>query len=226
MPASALVLSLLGIGLGSNPAELRARLGDPLLVERLSDISRTADYLRADDTSAVLRVTERDGVIFAVEIERERPESARGSGDAYGVVLGMTRSEVEAKRGKPAIETVNTLVYPEDASEDASMIYRFDGDTVEGIKLVGSGTAAGGNPTATHLAETSGAGYNSAILDVSPTVAQSDRFRDRYLTLHGCDTTGRSSTVDRREGRRFSIVSATCKGKSRTLYFDITSARP
>src|SRR5664279_2626973 len=63
-----LVFSLLGVSLGSPAGELRARFGDPLLVERTTDLSRTADYLRSDDPSAVLRVTERDGVVFAIEV--------------------------------------------------------------------------------------------------------------------------------------------------------------
>jgi hypothetical protein len=112
-----LVFSFFGITLGSPAADLRSRFGDPLLVERTSTLARTADYLRPDDVSAVLRVTERDGVVFAVELERERPEPTAGAGDSYGVTLGMARSAVLAKRGKPAFETVNTLLYPEDPNE-------------------------------------------------------------------------------------------------------------
>ncbi len=221
-----LVFSLFGITLGSPAADLRPKLGDPLLVEKTSTLSRTADFLRADDVSAVLRVTERDGVVFAVELERERPEPAAGAGDSYGITLGMARSAVLAKRGKPAFETVNTLLYPEDPNEDASTIYRFDGDIVEGIKLIGSGSTAAGNATLPHLTEATGAGYATAILDFSPAVPQSDHFRDRYLTVHGCDAGGRRSTEERRDGKRYAIVSATCNDKPRTFYFDITKARP
>jgi hypothetical protein len=226
MPLIALIFTLLGVTLGSSPAELRAKLGDPLLVERTTDLSRTADYLRADDPSAVLRVTEREGVIFAVEIERERPEPSAGIGDAYGVTLGMTRAAVESKRGKAAFETVNTLMYPEDPNEDASLIYRFDGDVLEGIKLIGSGTSAAGSASLPHLVEPAADSYATAILDLSPTVLVSDHFRDRYLTVHGCDTGGRSSTVDHRDGRTYAFATATCNGKRRTLFFDITRARP
>lgn len=221
-----LVFSLFGITLGSPAADLRAKFGDPLLVEKTSTLSRTADYLRADDVSAVLRVTERDGVVFAVELERERPEPTAGAVDSYGVALGMARSAVLAKRGKPAFETVNTMLYPEDPNEDASTIYRFDGDIVEGIKLIGSGTTAAGNATLPRLAEAAAAGYATAVLDFSPTVPASDHFRDRYLTAHGCDTTGRRSTDERRDGKSYVIISATCNDKPRTFYFDITKARP
>jgi hypothetical protein len=222
-----LVFTLLGVTLGSPAGELRAKFGDPLLVERTSDLSRTADFLRTDDPSAVLRVTERDGVVFAVEIEREHAEATTGVGDRYGVSLGSTRSAVRAKRGgKPAVETVNTLIYPEDRNEDASVIYRFDGDVLESIKLVGSGTSAAGNASLPHIAEASGDGYAGAVLDFSPSVLASDHFRDRYLTVHGCDAAGRRSTIDHREGRTYAIVSGTCNNKKRTLYFDLTRARP
>jgi hypothetical protein len=227
MPLLGLVFSLLGVTLGSPAGELRAKFGDPLLVERTTDLSRTADYLRADDPSAVLRVTERDGVVFAVEIEREHAEPEAGVSDVYGIALGSSRSAVKAKRaGKPAVETMNTLLYPEDRNEDASLIYRFDGDTLESIKLVGSGSSAAGNGSLPHLAEASGDGYAAAILDFSPNVLVSDHFRDRYLIVHGCDPSGRRSTVDRRDGRTFVIASGTCNGKQRTFYFDITRARP
>jgi hypothetical protein len=227
MPLLGLIFALLGIALGSPAGELRAKLGDPLLVERTSDLSRTADYLRADDPSAALRVTERYGVVFAVEIERERPEPTTGIGDAYGVTLGMVRPAVEAKRsGKPAVETMNTLIYPEDRNEEAALIYRFDGDVLESIKLVGSGSSAAGNPALPHLTEAPGTGYADAILDFSPNVLVSDHFRDRYLTVHGCDTAGRTSTVDRRDGRTYAIASGICNDKKRTFYFDVTRARP
>jgi hypothetical protein len=221
-----LVFALLGVTLGSPATELRAKFGDPLLVERTTDLSRTADYLRADDPSAVLRVTERFGVVFAVEVEREHPEPTTGAGDAYGVTLGMQRSAVRAKRGKAALETVNTLLYPEDRNEDASLIYRFDGDVLEAIKLVGSGSTAAGNSTLPHLAEAPGDGYADAIQDFSPSVLVSDHFRDRYMTVHGCEGGGRSSTIDRRAGRTYAIATAACAGKQRTFYFDITHARP
>ena len=227
MPLLGLAFSLLGITLGSPAGALRTTLGDPLLVERTTDLSRTADYLRADDPSAVLRVTERDGVVFAVEIERERPEPEAGVGDAYGIVLGWTRSAVKAKRaGQPAVETMNTLIYPEDRNEDASLIYRFDGDTLESIKLVGSGSSAAGNESLPRLAEAPGDGYATAILDFSPSVLVSDHFRDRYLTVHGCDPSGRRSTVDRRDGRTYVIASGTCNDKKRAFFFDVTRARP
>jgi hypothetical protein len=222
----AMTLSLLGVTLNSPATDVRAEFGDPLLVERVSDLSRTADYLRADDPSAVLRVTERNGVVFAVEIERERPEELPGAADAYGIRLGMSRSAVEAKRGKPAFETVNTILYPEDASESASTEYRFDGDILEAIKVLASGTSAPGNAALPHIAEAVGDRYATAILDRSPTVLQSDHFRDRYLTVHGCDASGRTSTIDRRDGQTFAIVSGTCNDKARTFYFDITHARP
>jgi len=226
MPLFALAFALMGITLGSPAADLRGKFGDPLLVERTSDLSRTADYLRADDPSAVLRITERYGVVFAVEIERERPEPADGSTDRYGVSLGMERSAVVAKRGQPAFETVNTLFYPEDPNEDASVIYRFDGDILEAIKLVGSGSTAAENAALPHLSEALGDGYANAILDFSPSVLVSDHFRDRYLTVHGCDTAGRSSTVDHRSERTYAIATASCNNKKRTFYFDITRAHP
>jgi hypothetical protein len=222
----ALITALLGIGLGSPVADVRSKLGDPLLVERTSAISRTADYLRADDPSAVLRVTERDGVVFAVEIERERPEPTIGLADPYGITLGMQRAAVKAKRGAPALETVNTLLYPEDKNEDVSLLYRFDGDIVEAIKLVASGTTAAGNASLPRLAEAAGDGYATAILDLSPGVLVSDHFRDRYLTVHGCDTDGRNSTIEHRSGRTYAIATANCNDKRRTFYFDITKARP
>jgi hypothetical protein len=227
MPLLGLVFTLLGITLGSPAGDLRAKLGDPLLVERTSDLSRTADFLRADDPSAVLRVTERNGVVFAVEVEREHAEPTTGVGDAYGVTLGSRRSDVRAKRGgTPAVETMNTLIYPEDRNEDASLIYRFDGDVLESIKLVGSGTSAAGSASLPHLAEASGDGYTGAILDFSPSVLESDHFRDRYLTVHGCDAAGRRSTIDHRAGRTYAIAAAVCNDKPRTFYFDITRARP
>jgi hypothetical protein len=212
MPLLAAMFALLGVTLGSPAVDLRAKLGDPLLVERLSDLSRTADYLRADDPSAVLKVTERNGVVFAVEVERERPEPLLGVGDHYGVRLGMSRATVKAKRGKGEIETVNTLLYPEDFSEDATFIYRFDvasADVLEAIKLVASGTTAPGDPALPQLAEAPG-----------------DHFRDRYLTLHGCVDSGRASIIDRRETQTFAVATATCAGKKRSFYFDITRARP
>jgi hypothetical protein len=226
MPLLALAFALLGVTLGSPAGDLRAKFGDPLLVERISDLSRTADYLRADDPSAVLRVTERNGVVFAVEVERERPEPTPGVGDSYGITLGMQRSAVQAKRGKAAFETVNTLLYPENKNEDASMIYRFDGDIVEGIKLVGSGSTAAGNSSLPPLTEAAGDAYATAILDFSSSPQDSDHFRDRYLTVHGCDTSGRTSTVDHRSGRTYTIATGNCNGKKRTFYFDITRARP
>jgi hypothetical protein len=226
MPVLSLAFALLGVTLGSPAGDLRAKLGDPLLVERISDLSRTADYLRADDPSAVLRVTERNGVVFAVEVEREHAEPAPGNADAYGVTLGMQRSAVVAKRGKPAFETMNTILYPEDQAEDASLIYRFDGDILESIKLVGSGASAAGDPALPRLVEAAGDGYATAILDFSPSVFVGDHFRDRYLSVHGCDTSGRTSTVDHRAGRTYAIATATCLDKKRTFYFDITRARP
>jgi len=57
-------------------------------------------------------------------------------------------------------------------------------------------------------------------------VLVSDHFRDRYLTVHGCDASGRTSTVERRDGRTYVIAAATCLAKPRTFYFDITAARP
>jgi hypothetical protein len=226
MPLIGLAFSLLGIALGSPAEELRAKLGAPLLVERISDLSRTADYLRADDPSGVLRVTERNGVVFAVEIERERPEPSSGPADRYGISLGMSRDAVLAKRGKPAFETENTIMYPEDAQEDASYIYRFDDSTLESIKLVGSGTSAAGDPALPHITEAAGTDFAAAIADFSPSVLVSDHFRERYLLLRGCDTAGRSSTVQHRDGKTYTIVSATCNDKKRTFYFDVTRARP
>jgi hypothetical protein len=227
VPLLGLVFALLGVTLGLPAGELRAKFGDPLLVERTSDLSRTADYLRSDDPSAVLRITEREGVVFAVEVEREHVEAATGAGDGYGVTLGLTRSAVRSKRAaKPAVETVNTLIYPEDRNADASLIYRFDGDVLESIKLVGSGTSAAGNASLPDLAEASGDGYAGSVLDLSPSVLVSDHFRDRYLTVHGCNVAGRRSTIDHRAGRTYAIVSGTCNDKKRTLYFDITRARP
>lgn len=212
--------------MGTPAADLRATLGDPLLVEKTSEVSRTADYLRFDDPSAVLRVTERDGVVFAVEIERERAEPTLGPSDSHGVALGVNRAAVIAKRGKAAFETMNTLLYPENANQDASLIYRFDGDVVEGIKLVGSGVSAAGNAALPHLVEAAGDAYATAILDLTPTVLGSDHFRDRYLSVHGCATAGRTSTVDRRDKRTYVVGSALCNGKQRKLFFDITRARP
>lgn len=218
--------ALLGITLGTPAANLRPTLGDPLLIEKNSQVSRTADYLRADDPSAVLRVTERDGVVSAIEIERERAEPTAGLSDAHGIAVGMSREQLSAKRGKPAFETMNTVLYPEDSAEDASTIYRFDGDTIESIKLVGSGSTAAGNAGLPPLAEAAGDAYATAIVDVTPTVLGSDHFRERYLAVHDCDGTGRSSTTDHRGGRTYAIVTATCTGKKRTFYFDITQARP
>jgi hypothetical protein len=223
---AATILTLMGVALDSPASALRAKLGDPLLVERVSDISRTADYLRAEDPSAVLRVTERNGVVFAVEVERERSEMVPGAADTYGIALGMQRSQVKAKRGKPAFETVNTLLYPEDASESASTEYRFDGDVLEAIKVLASGTLAPGDAALPHLDEASGLGYPTAILDLSTSVLASDHFRDRYLTVHGCDPSGRTSTIDRRAGQTFAIVSGECNAKRRTFYFDISHAKP
>jgi hypothetical protein len=226
MPLFGLVFSLMGVTLGSPAGDLRAIFGDPLIVERASDLSRTADYLRADDVSGVLRVTERGGQVFAVEIERERPEPSPGPADSHGVRVGMSRTDVIAKRGKAAFETVNTQLYPEDPSEDASTIYRFDGDIVESIKLVGSGTSVPGNPALPPLTEAGGDSYATAILDLTPTVPGSDHFRERYLVVHGCEGAGRRSTVGHRDGKTYAIVSATCNDRKRVIYFDISRARP
>ena len=226
MPILATTFALLGIHLGTPARDLRPSLGDPLLVENISKISRTADYLRADDPSAVLRVTERDGVVFAVEVAREHTEAGPCMSDSHGVAIGMTRAAVAAKRGKPAFETVNTVLYPEDSDEDASTVYRFDGDVLESIKLLGSGTTAAGNAALPPIGEAAGNSYAAAILDVTPTVAGSDHFRDRYLAVHSCAAAGRSSTIDRRAGQTFAIVTATCADKRRILYFDISRARP
>lgn len=226
MPLLALTFSLLGITLGTPANELRPTLGDPLLVEKTSRVSRTADYLRPDDESAVLRITERDGVVSAVEIERERAEPAGGAGDSHGVAVGMSRAAVVAKRGSPAFETVNTALYPEDPGEDASIIYRFDGDTLESIKLVGSGSSDIAARPLSPLTEARGDSYATAILDLTPTVLGSDHFRDRYLTVHDCDAAGRRSTIDRRDGRSYAVATATCSGKTRSFYFDISRARP
>jgi hypothetical protein len=226
MPFLVLAFSLLGISLGSPALDLRARLGDPLVVETGSSVSRTADYLRSDDISGVVRITEREGVVFAIEIERERPESSPGPADTHGVSLGMSRAAVAAKRGTPAFTTVNTVLYPEDPNEDASTIYRFDDDVLESIKLAGSGSSAPGNPALPHLAEAAGDGFATAILDISNDVFESDHFRDRYLTVHGCDAGGRTSTVERRDGKTYAFGAAVCNGKKRTFYFDISRARP
>jgi hypothetical protein len=225
MPIFALVFALLGVTIGATAADLRAKLGDPLLVEDLTDISRVGDYLRADDASAVLRVTEREGVVFAVEVARERTEGSLGAGDSYGILLGMPRATVLAKRGKPALTTANTLLYPEDPGEDASTIYRFDDDTLESIKLVGSGSTAAGNPALPKLTDPSGESYATAILDLSPSPQTSDHFHEQYLTVHGCDLSGRHSTVERRDGRTYVIASGVCKDKLRVFYFDVTRAR-
>ena len=225
MPLFALSFALLGIALGTPAGELRSKLGDPLLVEA-AKVSRTADYLRGDDPSAVLRVTERDGVVSAVEIERERPEASPGAFDGHGVFVGMSRLTVLTKRGKPAFETMNTLMFPENADEDASLIYRFDGDTLESIKLVGSGGNTAGSPALPPLSEATGDSYGAAILDLTPSVSGSDHFRERYLSVHACAPSGRHTTIDRRDGRTFAVITSTCKDKARTLYFDITRARP
>jgi hypothetical protein len=216
----------MGVTLGSPAGDLRTALGDPLIVEHTSDLSRTADYLRPDDISGILRVTERGGQVFAVEIERERPEPLPGPADSHGVRVGMSRADVTAKRGQPAFETANTELYPEDPEEDASTIYRFDGDIVESIKLVGSGTSVPGDPALPPLTETAGDAYGTAILDLTPTVLGSDHFRERYLVLHGCDAAGRRSTVDHRDGKTYAIVSATCNDRKRVIFFDISRARP
>lgn len=216
----------MGVSLASPASDLRAAFGDPLIVEHPSDLSRTADYLRADDPSGVLRITERGGQVFAVEIERERPEPLPGPADSHGVRLGMSRADVAAKRGKAAFETVNTELYPEDPQEDASTIYRFDGDIVESMKLVGSGTSVPGDPALPPLREAAGDGYGTAILDLTPTVLGSDHFRERYLVVHDCDAAGRRSTVDHREGKTYAIVSATCNDRKRVIYFDVSRARP
>ena len=164
--------------------------------------------------------------MFAVEIERERAETTLSPADHHGIAVGMSRAQLLAKRGKPAFETMNTALYPEDRNETASTIYRFDGDIIESIKLVGSGVSASGNGSLPQLAEGAGDSYASAILDLTPTVLGSDHFRDRYLTVHGCDTSGRRSTIDRRDGLTFAVINATCAGRSRTWYFDITRAKP
>ncbi|GAC1416829.1 MAG: hypothetical protein NVSMB5_07160 [Candidatus Velthaea sp.] len=222
--ALALIVTFLGIPLGTPSTDLRARLGDPLLVRPLG-LSRVASYLRSDDPAAVLNVTERDGVVFAVEIERERPELARGISDPYNVALGMKKDAVLKLRGKPAIQTVNSWYYPENAEATASFIYRFDGEFVEAIKFIGSPASAPGDSTLPHIAEAHGDAYATAVLDLSRTPAESAHFVDRYLTLHDCSRTDRTSTVERRDGRTFAVTTASCGRNKRTTYFDTTAAR-
>jgi len=220
-----LILTFLRIPLGSPTPTLRATLGDPLLVHTLG-ISRVASYLRADDVSAVLKVTERAGVVFAIEIERERSSTTIGARDPYGVALGMTRATVAKLRGTPTIEAGNSWYFSEDADQTASFIYRFDGDVLESIKFIGSPANASGNASLPHVAEARGNSYANAVLDVSRTPAQSAHFVDRYLTVHECSPNDRSLRTERRDGRSYTVASASCGDHKMSIYFDDTRARP
>ncbi|MFN2459265.1 MAG: hypothetical protein ABR591_01030 [Candidatus Velthaea sp.] len=215
----------LGVTLGEPAAGLRGRLGDPLLV-RPYGISRVASYLRADDPAAALNVTERDGVVFAVEYVRERPEpnAALTARDPYGIAVGMPVKDLAAKRGKPAIETTNSLYYPVDSQSRATVIYRFEDGRIDSIKLVGSPANAAGNDKLPQIAEARGDGYGTAILDLSESVPESQHFRERYLAVHDCAGTGRTATAERREARVYAVITATCADRKRTLYFDVTRA--
>lgn len=221
------VLSLLGIALGTPIGQLRDRLGDPLLVRPYAGAS-VASYLRSDDPSAVLTVAEKDGVVFWVEIARERPSAVRGASDGYGIALGDSTETIAAKRGKPPVVTMNTWMYPEDADQTATTIYQLDNTTIEAIKLIGTAPTRGLLPppnVQTHLQESSGATYASAILDRSRNAAASVHFRDRYMTVHDCSLHDRTTTNERRDGKTYAIATASCGKTKRSFYFEIAHAQ-
>jgi hypothetical protein len=222
----ALVVSLLGITLGQPVAPLRARFGDPIIVRPYAG-TNVASYLRPDDVSAVLTVAEDGGVVASIEIERERTEPKPGVHDAYGIALGATQAELEAKRGKPAFVATTSWYYPEDAQQHITTIYRFTEDGVlESIKLIGAPPGEQHPAGLPHLVDPKAGGFADAVLDLSPRVSLSQHFRERFLAVHDCDPHQNSTTIDRRDGRVFAIVKTSCKDKPRTIYFDITAARP
>jgi len=221
--ASLVALTWLGLSIGQPAAQVRTQLGDPLLVRPLG-ISRVASYLRADDSSAAINVTERNGVVFAIEYLRERAESTPGLRDPYGVALGATRADVAKLRGKPAIDTGASWYYPVDPDEHATVIYRFEDDVLASIKLVGSPANAAGSDALPHIADPKGDSYGTAVLDMSAKFAASQHFREQYFSVRDCDKTGRSTTTERRSGKTYAIETAVCGGTKRTVYFDISHA--
>ena len=221
------ILSLLGIALGTPVGQLRAQLGDPLIVRPVAGV-RVASYLRSDDPSAVLTVAERHGLVYWIQIERERREPTPGARDEYGIALGGSAQAIVAKRGKPPIVTMNTWLYPEDVDQRASTIYRLGDDTVEAIRLIGTAAPPGAplpSSVVSHLAEASGATYESAIVDRSANAAESAHFRDRYLTVHDCSPRDRTNTNERRDGKTFAVMTASCGKRRHTFYFDLSPSK-
>jgi hypothetical protein len=227
MPAfTPVTLAAFGIALGSTTAQIHHALGDPLIVQD-DKVSRVASYLRPGDPSAVLNVTERDGAVWAVEMNRERPEAIPGATDPFGIALGMKQSEVLAKRGKPQVETANTWIYPVTSDGTISVIYRFDeyaSPIVESIKVIGVPPGPP-PPPGPPISDPRGDSFADAIDVGAPNPDASERFRDRYLSLRGCSQQNRRTTLEGRGGVKYAIVNATCGDRPKTYYFDISAAQ-
>jgi hypothetical protein len=215
------VSTWLGVTLGEPATQLRVQFGDPLLIRPLGS-ARVASYLREDDPSAAINVTEEHGVVFAIEYLRERPEQTVSLRDPYGVTLGLKAADVQRLRGKPSIDAGGVLYYPVDAESHATVIYHFEEDVLSSIKLVGSPANAAGDDKLPHITEAKGDTYASAVLDVSAKPGASIHFRERYFAVRQCDATDRSTTTEKRTGKTYALVTATCDGKKRTVYFDTT----
>jgi len=214
-------LTWLGVTIGEPVAQLRVQFGDPLLIRPLGN-ARVASFLREDDPSAVINVTEEHGMVLAVEYLRERPEQTASLRDPYGVTLGLKSADVQKLRGKPSIDVDGVLYYTVQTDGPATVIYHFEDDVLSSIKLVGSPASAPGDDKLPRLAEAKGDSYANAILDVSAKPGASIHFRERYFAVRQCDSTDRSTTTEKRTGKTYSLVTATCDGKKRTVYFDTT----
>jgi len=233
--------SLLGLAPGNKLADVRRKLGDPLLVRSLPDGSHVS-WNRAPAQDAYIMLGERDGLISYVRLISASVGPVEGVSDPFDVPLGGNQLGLRTLRGKPqSVTNVGSdqiRAYPGDDGQ--RWLYTIRADEVHAIMLTTADQLAaenpmpntpGGAPTlppSKMIDARDGTTSDRAFILHASDEDEGTRFEQFFVkTLPGC---GQIWSIDQHarvleRKRHFEKMELACgeTGTTRLVFFDITS---
>ncbi len=233
--------ALLGIAPGAAIAEVRQKLGDPLMVRDMPDGSQVT-WNRSPVEDAFIMLGSRDGVVTSIRVIAAHAGLVDGITDPFGVALGGSELGVRTLRGKPAsivaVGEDQVREYP--GGEQLRWRYTIRQEEVHAIELttlteLSAGAAMphvpGGAPTlppAKLAAARDGSSLGKAFVLHAGDEEEGRRFERFFvLTLPGCEETWSVEQQDlvASQHHHYDKLLLSCgdTGVSREAYFDITT---
>jgi hypothetical protein len=241
--------SFLGATLGQPAQELRATLGDPILVTAFPDAlikagrtidptmpsQRTARFWIPPATTTFALISERDGVVTSIELFVAGIVTGPIAGlpaSPTGVSIGMAVDDAISRRGAPAAHTESHLTYA--FKGGIAETYGIQNGLINSITFLLLPTIAtstinpNAGPSLAPFREPDGMTPDTAILDMMPKEDPGVRWEYIYLAFHPCDGTTQWKRPTRsmvvQGARRFDKFHLVCETThtERDLWFDIT----